>query len=669
MVSFTLTRNFEQRSSSRGFSLSHGATSAHLIISSSPPMGAILSVYRKHKHKAASKMPKHNQDHDLRPPKRSRTGDRPLTDQEAASKLIQAHDDDIESRRTEYPNMDLPERGTPTADLSGQLLNADPLKTVEEKYWKARQQIVQREDAVAFDFRCKAGASGLEERVDKIIRKLRDDDVDEVYNEARPRRGHGGQLHPRFEGDHFLSNLDLIKKTKIFDVVSMMPKGAHLHIHFNACLEPHVLLDIAKKMDRMFITSNFPLIPDGDYENYDRCEIQFSIMSSEKENPGNLFSPSYRSRQTMKFNEFLQQFPKHYSQETAENWLLRKLVFEEQETYGVLQTAAGAWEKFNGRTRMMKGLFNYERAYREYTRKCLEDFVRDGIQYAEIRPNFMMSNQLYTDDGKKTIDNRGIMKLIINEVKRFQKDMADKNQYFGGLKVIYCTPRAFKPEDVEAALEECLQFKIDWPEWIAGFDLVGEESKGNPIKKFVPQLLEFKRKCNKVGVDIPFLFHCGETLDVGADTDGNLVDALLLGSKRIGHGFALAKHPYIMQQMKAQNICLELCPISNEILGLTPRVGGHAMYPLLANNVHCTVSSDNGTLFRSSLSHDFYQVLVGKADMGLFGWKQLILWSLEHSCLGDEERTKMMHKWERLWDEFLRAVVHKYGEEPARGKL
>ena len=131
-----------------------------------------------------------------------------------------------------------------------------------------------------------------------------------------------------------------------------------------------------------------------------------------------------------------------------------------------------------------------------------------------------------------------------------------------------------------------------------GFDLVGEEAKGRPLKDFAKELIEFQKLCKDEGLDIPFLFHCGETLDMGTDTDGNLVDALLLNSKRIGHGFALAKHPYIMQHMKERNICLELCPISNEVLGLTPRVSGHAMYQLLANNMHCTVSSDNGTLFR-----------------------------------------------------------------------
>jgi adenosine deaminase CECR1 len=131
-----------------------------------------------------------------------------------------------------------------------------------------------------------------------------------------------------------------------------------------------------------------------------------------------------------------------------------------------------------------------------------------------------------------------------------------------------------------------------------GFDLVGEEREGYPLKNFIPELLAFKKNCEQEGIDIPFLFHCGETLDVGNDVDGNLIDALLLGAKRIGHGFALPRHPYIMEQMKKRNMCLELCPISNEILGLTPRVDGHAMYSLLANNVHCTVSTDNGTLFR-----------------------------------------------------------------------
>lgn len=126
---------------------------------------------------------------------------------------------------------------------------------------------------------------------------------------------------------------------------------------------------------------------------------------------------------------------------------------------------------------------------------------------------------------------------------------------------------------------------------------MGEEVKGRPLKDFAGELLDFGAKCAAAGVEIPLLLHCGETLEVGTATDANVVDALLLGARRIGHGFALARHPHVLQQMKARGVCVELCPISNEVLGLTPRVGGHAMYALLADNVHCTVNSDNGAMF------------------------------------------------------------------------
>ncbi|KAH7151685.1 hypothetical protein B0J13DRAFT_246328 [Dactylonectria estremocensis] len=576
---------------------------------------------------------------------------RTLQREEAAARsLIDAHDVDIAALSPDQPVW----HG----------INPDAGYDSVDHYHAMRSQLLDREKTLDFDYGCRKQSSPDERRAEAIIQRLKREDGAGIYDAAPPRTGFGGQKHPRFAGDHFLSNLPLINQTALFDVARHMPKGAHLHIHFNACLAPNVLLNIAKGMERMFITSNIPLVPDNGYANYDCCEIQFSLMSPEKEKPGDLFSDTYESRQTMKFQQFLNMFPKHYNKVTAEEWLLNKLIFDEQETHNHLQTAAGAWEKFNGRTRMMKGLFNYETAYRKYTRMCLEDFVKDNIQYAEIRPNFMTNNQLYHDDGTGPIDNWGIMNIIINEVEAFQADMARENQPFGGLKVIYCTPRSFEAKTVKAALDECREFKKRWPQWIAGFDLVGEEAKGRPLKHFAKELIEFQELCRKDGLDIPFLFHCGETLDMGTETDANLVDALLLNSKRIGHGFALAKHPYIMQHMKERNICLELCPISNEILGLTPRVSGHSMYQLLANNVHCTVSSDNGTLFRSSLSHDFYQVMIGKADMGLYGWKQLILWSLQHSCLEPAEFERMSAMWEKKWKDFLKWLIDTYGNSP-----
>jgi adenosine deaminase CECR1 len=144
------------------------------------------------------------------------------------------------------------------------------------------------------------------------------------------------------------------------------------------------------------------------------------------------------------------------------------------------------------------------------------------------------------------------------------------------------------PEELEWYLDECLQLKQKYPDVIAGFDLVGAEDTGRPLADYLVPLIAFQERVKELGIDLPFLFHAGETLDDGGQTDGNLYDAILLGTKRIGHGcvtsvcgalalrliefasgtgrFSLVKHPELIRVCREKGICVESCPISNEIL-------------------------------------------------------------------------------------------------------
>lgn len=250
-------------------------------------------------------------------------------DKASSKRLIEVHDIDIFSLNS-------------TSKSNDWLAAIDAGFTSAEKYFQSRDQVFRQEKTLDFDFRCRDRATDLEKRVDTIIQNLKRQDCESIYDSASPQKGFGGQLHKRFPGDHFLTNVDLINKTALLEVARRMPKGAHLHIHFNACLLPHVLLDIAKGMERMFITSDLPLLPDNDYENFDRCEIQFSLKAADKEDPGDLFSKGYRPRQTMRFEEFLERFPENYGKAgDADKWLMDKLVFNDEETHNRLQTAAG----------------------------------------------------------------------------------------------------------------------------------------------------------------------------------------------------------------------------------------------------------------------------------------------------------------------------------------
>lgn len=208
----------------------------------------------------------------------------------------------------------------------------------EEEYFASRERLLGLEQTLDFDYTCRTEATDLERRVESIFRYLRRRDWEEIYRCADNRVDKLGQRHPRFAGDHFLSNTDLINETRLFKIAQEMPKGAHLHIHFNACLLPNVLLDIAKEMDRMFITSTKPLMNQEDLRD---CEMQFSILSQGRENPGSLFHPNYERGQTMRFRDFLDRFPEQFSGQSAIAWLQSKIVFAEYEAHNYLQTAAG----------------------------------------------------------------------------------------------------------------------------------------------------------------------------------------------------------------------------------------------------------------------------------------------------------------------------------------
>ena len=98
------------------------------------------------------------------------------------------------------------------------------------------------------------------------------------------------------------------------------------------------------------------------------------------------------------------------------------------------------------------------------------------------------------------------------------------------------------------------------------------------------------------------MFHAGETLlDTGGSNtseNSNLYEALLLNAKRVGHGFALTKHPHLARRFKEQRICIELCPTSNEMLHLCRNIKEHPFPQLLNFGIPCTLNSDNPALFR-----------------------------------------------------------------------
>lgn len=195
--------------------------------------------------------------------------------------------------------------------------------------------------------------------------------------------------------------------------------------------------------------------------------------------------------------------------------------------------------------------------------------------------------------------------------------------------------------------------KKKFPTYTAGFDLVDNEHTNY-------SLLRFANRLNKISSSIALLFHAGETNWYGINADENLVDAILLRTKRIGHAYTVTKHPLILEIIKQRKIAIEICPISNQMLGLVKDLRNHPASVLFAGSYPVVVSNDDPSVWGAKgLSYDFYEAFMGimsaKADIRAL--KQLAMNSLEYSFFGENEKLKAFNLFNKQWSSFIRELI------------
>merc|ERR1712000_549336 len=224
---------------------------------------------------------------------------------------------------------------------------------------------------------------------------------------------------------------------------------------------------------------------------------------------------------------------------------------------------------------------------------------------------------------------------------------------FWGLITIWTSLRSSPTRPLIENMDHCITTKMMYPHLIAGYDVVGPEDFGRPLKDLLPELFWFRKQCAQEGVNLPFFFHAGETLGDGSDTDQNLFDAVLLGTRRIGHAYSLFKHPLLIDMVKEKRILVESCPISNEVLRLCSSIGAHPLPALLARGVACSLCNDAPAMLgqdTAGMSHDFWQALQGWDNLGLAG-------------VGSGVKAERIKEWQVEWEKFCLWIVTEFGEE------
>ncbi len=282
------------------------------------------------------------------------------------------------------------------------------------------------------------------------------------------------------------------------------------------------------------------------------------------------------------------------------------------------------WREFNECFQRSSGLFADRSVYDEYWRRTLASLIDDNVQYLESR-------------------SVPIDEAIVREAQGRDPDF--------DVNFIVAAGRSASRERIAQTLAAVVDQRATNPR-IVGFDLVEEEDRTHSNLFFIEEILAARRDAERRGLELPLYLHSGETNWV---ENQNVYDAVLLGATRIGHGLALIRHPTLMQMVKQRGIAIEICPISNQVLGFVADLRNHPAVHYINAGLPVVLATDDPAIMRQSLSHDFYVAFMAWG-LDLKSLKQIAMNSLTYSAMTAYDKKLALASWERRWKDFVKWV-------------
>jgi adenosine deaminase CECR1 len=412
---------------------------------------------------------------------------------------------------------------------------------------------------------------------------------------------------------NFYASKKHVEQTPLFNILKKMPKGGILHLHSGAMGDAQWVVDKAISLPEMYVYWG--------ESNDQYVKGQLHAYPPNKA-PNGFQQVQTLAKQADSFQKELHGF----------------LTFDAE----MDRDSVDIWAEFERVFQRINGFITYEKVAADYLLHGIDLLIQDNIQHAEFRTFF--GPRFYDLQG-----NKASLEAYASLMNKIQAVAKQKDPDFT-LNMIHQSLRFFDKEKIWSDMQEVHQFRRDFPRWIRGFDLVAEEDAGHTTLYHVDEFLKLDSLEKATGVSVPLFLHDGES---DWASTSNLYDAVLLGTKRIGHGFNLFRFPNLIEEVKARDICVEVNPLSNQILGYIRDLRIHPASTYLRRGVNCIISSDDPLIFDyQGLSYDFWAIFLAW-ELDLKALKKLCKNSISYSALPDDQKAAAMQVWEKRWEKFV----------------
>jgi len=151
---------------------------------------------------------------------------------------------------------------------------------------------------------------------------------------------------------------------------------------------------------------------------------------------------------------------------------------------------------------------------------------------------------------------------------------------------------ASRDQGIESA-EKTAEFFIKNQKSFVGFDLAGPEIEF-PNRQFKPVFDRLRLENANITV------HAGEA--AGPENIWSAIEDL--GAVRIGHGIRSIEDPKLMDVLRDQKICLEICPTSNYLTRSVESLAAHPLPELKRHGIPVSINTDDPGVFETTLPHE-----------------------------------------------------------------
>ncbi|ORX87578.1 adenosine deaminase-related growth [Anaeromyces robustus] len=502
---------------------------------------------------------------------------------------------------------------------------------LKEDFIKEKNLLLEKDRNESFDGEAYKNHSLEEEFANAILQENKEKDLKmfKELSEAPFSAIHFSEIKKFVEG----------KNSYLLNSITALPKGIIHHCHIDALVDAKWIIEKVISSDTLYLK----FIGDSSMDNLNVADFQF-------------FKDGINETQKQEGWLHVKDVRNQYKKGTAafDQWLYECFTIVPTNKEDIVYTENEIWDRFSRTFISIRGIFSYVPFTKLYVEEIIKRYSKKDLQQVEIRIPYY---EPYDDTG--IIEFSKMFGELVKTIEENQEKLNLVGDDYFELKFIISPVRNTKQEEMVKIMNITAELFKKYPKYVVGFDMVGHEHLMT-LEAHIDSLLNFKKQQKKLGIDIPFYFHAGETTDSGSATDKNLFDAVILDTKRIGHGYSLSRHlPTLGPIIKEKEMCLEISPISNQYLGLVKDMKNHPIIIFLKNNIPVSVSPDDPSLYGyEGSTYDFYMLFMSFENFDLWTLKQLCINSIKYGSFTKEySKEEMLKVWEKKWESWIKKII------------